>query len=446
MLVFSLFFIVREKFSVPEEPLQRKGNAFSSKLLESYAQYYFYAHEIYGKNMNPADLKIMTQRENHPISWLQYAFLMKIFGNDKEAFSGFDVFKKEAQKTHEIDDRDIATLSRIFYGEISKDELPSAVQTMETLQFGWFQHIYSLVMYRSLGMEEKAEYVRELALHEAYGTVKKIFSVATVLFLSFIAGIVIFIVYVRHGRIFRSFDKYRHYKLKASYLFETFILWLFIATLLKLVLTNSGNVAKMIKSLDLMFRLWFMIALYILPCVSLLYLRGKIIHAQCRREEFYGARGNLLKDVAYGAGGYLASIPLLILSVIIIIPFERIFGKYFTTPSNPAVGLVISTKTAGEWILLFFLICCIAPVIEEVVFRGVLQNAIKRKVGPAAGILLSACFFSLMHPQLPLGLLPLMVLGTVFGILAEARKSIVPSIVAHGMNNGIIVAFMSLFT
>ena len=105
-----------------------------------------------------------------------------------------------------------------------------------------------------------------------------------------------------------------------------------------------------------------------------------------------------------------------------------------------------AAKTANEWALLSFLVCCIAPVVEELLFRGVLQNALKRKVGTRGGILLSACLFSLMHPQLPLGFLPLMVLGIVFGILAETRKSLVPSIVAHGINNGVIIAFMGIFT
>jgi|GEM_PF-2832416 len=446
MLVFSLLSVAREKLSVPEEPIKRKGNILSSKLLDSYGQYYFYVHEIYERNMDPEDLKIMTQRDDHPISWLRYAFLMKVLGNDKEAFNGFYVFEKEIQKKPEMEDRHVAILSRIFLEKISKDELPSAEQTVEDMRLGWFQHIVYLVLYRSLKMEERAEHVREFALHEAYVTVKKILSIATVLVLSFIAGTVIIIVSVRRGRIFKSFDKYLHYKIEASYLFETFILWLFIATLLKLIFTSSGHAAQIIKSFDVTSSLWLMIALYILPCASLFYLRWKIKLSEYPPEELYAARGNLLKNIAYGAGGYLASIPLLLVSVMVIVPFESSLEKYSPTPSNPAVELVATAKTAGEWTLLFFLICCVAPVVEEVFFRGVLQNAIKRKLGTWAGIILSACLFSLMHPQLPLGLLPLMVLGIVFGIIAEVRKSLVPSIVAHGLNNGVIITMMGVFT
>ena len=332
MLVFSLFFFAREKLSVPERPLQKNENVLTSKFLEMYGQYYFYAHEIYKKDMNPADLKMITLRENRPDSWLQYAFLMKVLGNDKEAFEGFTVLRRDTKRAHEINDDDVAFLSRLLHGEITKREVPSALHRIEKLKIGWFQHIVSLVLYRSSGMEEKAHRVREIALHEAYSTVTKILSIAMVLVLSFIAGIIIIIVSVRHGRIFKSFDKSRHYQIGASYLFETFILWLFIVTLLKLVLTSSGTIAKIMTSLDLTLRVGVMIALYILPCAALLYLHRPIIHTQHWREELYGARGNLFRNIAYGVGGYLASLPLLLLSVMVIIPFESTLEEYLILP------------------------------------------------------------------------------------------------------------------
>lgn len=60
--------------------------------------------------------------------------------------------------------------------------------------------------------------------------------------------------------------------------------------------------------------------------------------------------------------------------------------------------------------------------------------------------ILSAFIFSLLHPQLPLGFLPIMILGIIFGILAEARKSLIPSIIAHGINNSVIFAFVIAVT
>jgi membrane protease YdiL (CAAX protease family) len=446
MLVFSLFFILNEKLSAPRDHFQRTENVFSLKLQEGYGKYFFYYSEISEKDISSTYFRTMTERINHPFSWLYYSLLMKVVGSDQEAFEGFSVFREKAQKVREIDDHDINLLSRIVHEEISADELSSVLVRTEKLEIGWFQHIVSLLLYRSLEMKEKADTTRELAMHEAYGTVKKVLFISTLLFFLFIAGIMIIIMGVKREKIFQSFDKDRLYKLDALYLFETFIMWLFIATLLKIILASSGNLVKMIKSLDLILRICILSAIYVLPCVSFLYLRKNIKQFSVPREELYIPHGKILKDVLYGIGGYCASIPLLFLSAIIIIPIESKLEKVLPTPSNPAIALVSSSKTASEWILLFLLIACIAPVVEEVVFRGILQNAIKRKAGPWIGIFLSACIFSFLHPQLPIGFLPILVIGIVFGILAEARKSLIPSIIAHGMNNGVIIAFVSAFT
>lgn len=446
MLAFSLFFILSEKLSAPRGHFQGTEDVFSLNLHEGYAKYFFYYSEISGEDINAVYLKTMTQRINHPISWLYYSLLMKVAGNDQEAFEGFSVFREKAQRTREIEGHDIALLSRIIHEDISEGELPSVLVMTEKLKIGWFQHIVSLLLYRSLEMNEKADTARELALHEAYGTVKKILFVSTLLFFLISAGIMIIIIGVKREKIFQSFDKDRLYTLDARYLFETFIMWLFIATVLKSILANSGNLVQVITSLGLTLRICILSALYALPCISFLYLKNITKQISIPREELYIPHGKLLKDVMYGIGGYCASIPLLFLSAIIIIPIESKLGKVLPTPSNPAIALVSSSKTAGEWVLLFFLIACIAPVIEEIVFRGILQNAIKRKAGPWIGIFFSACIFSFLHPQLPIGFLPILVLGIVFGILAEARKSLVPSIIAHGMNNGVIIAFVSAFT
>src|SRR5204863_389386 len=50
--------------------------------------------------------------------------------------------------------------------------------------------------------------------------------------------------------------------------------------------------------------------------------------------------------------------------------------------------------------------------------------------------------FSILHPQLPLGFLPIALIGASFAILAEWRQSLVPGMVAHAINNSI--AFLGL--
>ena len=67
-----------------------------------------------------------------------------------------------------------------------------------------------------------------------------------------------------------------------------------------------------------------------------------------------------------------------------------------------------------------------------------------KKVGAAqAGALLSAGVFAILHPQLPLGFVPIFLLGAAFAFLYEWRQSLLPGITMHALNNGFIFVLMT---
>lgn len=79
-----------------------------------------------------------------------------------------------------------------------------------------------------------------------------------------------------------------------------------------------------------------------------------------------------------------------------------------------------------------------APVAEELVFRGCLQQALAGVVGPRRAIAATAVVFGLVHP-LPLAL-PAALLGAVFGWLAQRSGSLLPAMLAHAVHNAAAVA------
>lgn len=75
-----------------------------------------------------------------------------------------------------------------------------------------------------------------------------------------------------------------------------------------------------------------------------------------------------------------------------------------------------------------------APVLEEMVFRGVVQRPLERRLGAAPGIVLTALLFALFHFApwvLPLHLF----LGLAFGFAVYATRSIWAGVVLHAANN-----------
>lgn len=90
-------------------------------------------------------------------------------------------------------------------------------------------------------------------------------------------------------------------------------------------------------------------------------------------------------------------------------------------------------------VVLALLLAVGAPVVEELFFRGLLQGALVRRLGPAPGIVVGALVFGLTHFDL-LGLLGLAVFGLVLGVLVHRTGRLGAALVAHMVFNGAAVA------
>ncbi len=84
----------------------------------------------------------------------------------------------------------------------------------------------------------------------------------------------------------------------------------------------------------------------------------------------------------------------------------------------------------------------IAPITEEFIFRGVLLHRLATKWNLASAVWLSSIIFGLMHPN-PIGI---SMLGVVWALLYLKTRTLVVPIVAHAMNNTIVVIGQFLAT
>jgi membrane protease YdiL (CAAX protease family) len=95
---------------------------------------------------------------------------------------------------------------------------------------------------------------------------------------------------------------------------------------------------------------------------------------------------------------------------------------------------------------IFFLASIVAPIVEETMFRGVLYRHLReatRWLDPVASILISALvssfIFAVIHPQGVLYVPVLMALALGFVLAQEWRGTLLPGIVGHGLNNGLVL-------
>lgn len=84
----------------------------------------------------------------------------------------------------------------------------------------------------------------------------------------------------------------------------------------------------------------------------------------------------------------------------------------------------------------------LAPVVEEVIHRGVLFVALRRLIGLVGAMLLSGGVFALVHVELaqPAYLLALLLLGVWFAAVRHRTGSLVPPVVAHATFNAVSIA------
>ncbi|MFH0946237.1 MAG: CPBP family intramembrane glutamic endopeptidase [Planctomycetota bacterium] len=86
-------------------------------------------------------------------------------------------------------------------------------------------------------------------------------------------------------------------------------------------------------------------------------------------------------------------------------------------------------------------IILIVPLLEEILFRGLIQNALRVAVGPFAAILGASLLFALLHDLQ--SSLPVFVVGLALGLIFEKTRSALASAWAHALFNGLQILLIS---
>jgi len=145
-----------------------------------------------------------------------------------------------------------------------------------------------------------------------------------------------------------------------------------------------------------------------------------------------------IKDaIIQGIKGWLIIVPfVLLISLIMNSLIDNQNG------SNPLLEIVLNNNNYLSFFLLFVTTTLLAPLFEEIIFRGILLPTLSRDFGIILGIIVSAFIFALAH--LSLGEMPpLFVLGIGLGITRIASGSLLSSVIMHSLWNGL--TFLNLF-
>jgi membrane protease YdiL (CAAX protease family) len=110
---------------------------------------------------------------------------------------------------------------------------------------------------------------------------------------------------------------------------------------------------------------------------------------------------------------------------------------------RPAEGIADAAVARADPTVLILALVLVAPVAEEIFFRGVVYNAWEREYGAVRAVWGSALLFAVIHGSL-FALVPIFGLGIALALLYRATRSLPATIVLHASFNAITVTLALL--
>lgn len=141
--------------------------------------------------------------------------------------------------------------------------------------------------------------------------------------------------------------------------------------------------------------------------------------------------GKPTRTLGFGALGALAAL---------LLSYGAFFAVYFIfyliSGHAPAPGETESMQDLGSGYLALVIVVVVilAPVFEELFFRGLFYPALRNRLKPALAVVLNGAVFGVIHFQ-PLFMVSLILVGIVLAYLYEKTDSLVAPIVAHSLYN-----------
>ena len=164
----------------------------------------------------------------------------------------------------------------------------------------------------------------------------------------------------------------------------------------------------------------------------------------CRRYFPMLFKGNLSSEKIGAGRALLTTLPFFIraLPFVGLVAFlwtsllKWMVEKQWIDPFQPQEAVLVFANSQSPVALAFlaFFAIIVAPVAEEVIFRGCIYRFLKSKLQPQAAMLLSACVFGLIHGNL-MAFVPLTFVGFLLAYTYEKERSLLAPIFFHGLFN-----------
>lgn len=139
-----------------------------------------------------------------------------------------------------------------------------------------------------------------------------------------------------------------------------------------------------------------------------------------------------------GLWAYLSILPVLALAGALLSLFRKTL-----LPEQEIYKLLMGLTSLPISLLFLIIVGLVAPLLEEIIFRGFLFGTLRNSFGPWRSMVYSSLLFAALHQSL-VAFLPIFFLAMVLAYLYEKTGSLWPSIVLHMVNNTVATLFAIL--
>jgi membrane protease YdiL (CAAX protease family) len=149
----------------------------------------------------------------------------------------------------------------------------------------------------------------------------------------------------------------------------------------------------------------------------------------------------ILRALAWGVGLLFTALPLVFGTSQLVSEWIR---SRYGQDSQEIIQVFRDSTHPGQRVSIILLAVVIAPITEELVFRGYLYTVIKRFFGSLPSLVFTGVLFGLVHVNVP-ALVPLFVLACAFTIAYEVTGSLFVPMAMHALFNALNLVAVLLF-
>lgn len=335
------------------------------------------------------------------------------------------------------------------------EEITESENTFKTvLPRGWYRDTALLELYKKVGKKADLQALRTQVTDQGVHLVYKLVAIGCVMVFSFLVGVIVIL-----AQLFflpRNVTKEEDRALIASpiafsprTIYGVFIAWMTTQVLLSSILQTGMKVSELMNH-GVFLAAVTMAVLYVAangPGIFYIWLiAAKPYKLNLFETVKFRTKVGKLGPIRLVLAGWLtwfAAVPVVLVCYLLAIKLMNSQGS-----SNPVIALVMEASRSADFvsiIMFYFTLGVLAPICEETLFRGFLYTSLRRYWGVMPSLLLTAALFAGVHLDGG-GFLPLFGLGFLFGFIVERTKSILPSMVAHGLwNSGTFTLVLLLF-